>query len=103
MKRTNIMLTDGQHSKLKAFAKKKGTTLGELVRNALDDTYKAKDSLDRRKAIALKAYSEGFISIGKLSEVLGVDLVTARLYLKDKNISIKGQGAHEILRDAMNA
>ena len=103
MKRTNIMLTDEQHSKLKAFAKKKGATLGELVRNSLDDTYKGKDSLDRRKTIALKAYSEGFISIGKLSEVLGVDLITARLYLKDKNISIKGQGAHEILRDAMNA
>jgi predicted HTH domain antitoxin len=103
MKRTNIMLTDEQHSKLKIFARKKGATLGELVRNALDDAYKGKDSLDRRKTIAIKAYSEGFISIGKLSEVLGVDLITARLYLKDKNISIKGQESQEIKRDAMNA
>jgi predicted HTH domain antitoxin len=87
MKRTNIMLTDEQHRKLKSYARKEGSTLGGLVREALDATYK-RDSLEYRKSVALEAYKEGLISLGKLSEVLGVDVVSARLYLKKHGIRI---------------
>jgi predicted HTH domain antitoxin len=103
MKRTNIMLTDEQHRKLKLYAKKEGRTLGELVRDALDLTYKKKNDIEYRKAIALDAYKEGFISLGKLAEILGVDIVSARLYLKGHGISIRVQELHEIARDAANA
>jgi len=34
MKRTNILLTDGQHKSVKAYAKREGKTLGRMVREA---------------------------------------------------------------------
>lgn len=103
MKRTNIMLTDEQHKKLKSYARKEGKTLGELVRDALDTTYKKKDALEQRKSVALNAYREGFISLGKLSEILGIDIITARYYLKERNIPLNLQYPSEIVQDAVNA
>lgn len=103
MKRTNIMLTDEQHKQLKTQAKKEGKTLGELVREALDKTYAKKDRYEQRKFIAIEAYEEGFISIGKLSEILGLDVISTRLYLKDKGIHLKAQELEDIGLDAANA
>ncbi|MBI3377431.1 MAG: UPF0175 family protein [Nitrospirae bacterium] len=102
MKRTNIMLTDEQHKKLKSYAKRGEGTLGGLVREALDVTY-GKDALQHRKSIAIESYKEGLISLGKLSEVLGVDVVSARLYLKKQGIRIMTQKPSEVLQDALNA
>lgn len=103
MKRTNIMLADSQHMILKNHARKEGKTLGELVRDAIDAVYQKKNSLEQRRNVAFDAYREGFISLGKLSEILGVDTVTARLYLKRKHVPMKTQDADEIKKDAMNA
>ena len=103
MKRTNIMLTDDQHRSLKSSSTKEGRTLGEIVRGAVDTAYEKKDSIEHRKHIALEAYKEGFISLGKLAETLGVDIVSARSYLKERNISLRMQEPHEIARDAVNA
>ena len=103
MKRTNIMLTDDQHRRLKFSSKKEGRTLGEIVRGAVDTAYEKKDLIEHRKHIALEAYKEGFISLGKLAETLGVDMVTARSYLKERNIPLRMQEPHEIARDAVNA
>lgn len=103
MKRTNIMLTDEQHRKLKSYSKKEGRTLGELVREAVDNVYKKKDIVDHRKSVALDAYKEGLISLGKLSEILGVDILSARLYLKEQGIPVGGQDKYEIAMDAANA
>ncbi|MBI1811454.1 MAG: UPF0175 family protein, partial [Nitrospirae bacterium] len=98
----NIMLTDEQHKKLKSYAKRGEGTLGGLVREALDVTY-GKDALQHRKSIAIESYKEGLISLGKLSEVLGVDVVSARLYLKKQGIRIMTQKPSEVLQDALNA
>lgn len=103
MKRTNIMLTDEQHKVLKTHAKKEGRTLGELVRGALDTAYKKKNRIEHRRQIALEAYKEGFISIGKLSEILGIDIVSLRLYLKEEGIPLKTQDIEEIAMDVVNA
>jgi len=103
MKRTNIMLADDQHAILKGFARKEGKTLGELVRAAVDMAYRKKDSLEQRRAVAFNAYAEGLISLGKLSEILGIDTVSARLYLKQKHIPIRSQDADEVVRDILNA
>lgn len=103
MKRTNIMLTDEQHGKLKSYAKKSQRTLGELVRESVDLTYKKVNSIEQRKSVALDAYKEGLISLGRLSEVLGIDHITTRLYLKEKGIRVKVQEPSEILKDARNA
>ena len=102
MKRTNIMLTDEQHRQLKSYARKEGSTLGGLIREALDVTY-GKDVLEHRQSVALEAYKEGLISLGKLSEVLGIDVVSARLYLKKCGIRIMSQKQPEVLRDVLNA
>jgi len=102
MKRTNIMLTDEQHRQLKSYARKEGSTLGGLIREALDVTY-GRDVLEHRQSIALEAYREGLISLGKLSEVLGIDVVSARLYLMKRSIRIMLQKQPEILQDAVNA
>ncbi len=103
MKRTNIMLSDDQHKKLKRYAKSEGRTLGGLVREALDIVYKKKDKLEQRRQVAISAFGEGFISLGKLAEVLGLDPVSARNYLKERGISIQSQDLREIAQDSKNA
>jgi predicted HTH domain antitoxin len=103
MKRTNIMLTENQHKTIKAYARKEGKTLGSMVRDALDVVYKKKDILERRKQTALNAYGEGLISLGKLAEILGLDPVSARLYLKDLGIPLQVQDRSGAVGDAANA
>ncbi len=103
MKRTNIILEDEQHSKLKLYAKKHGRTLGGLVRDAIDVVYKKKDPLEERRQVALHAFQEGFISLGKLAEVLGLDPISTRNYLKEKEIHIASQDNKELIQDIENA
>ena len=103
MKRTNIMLDDAQHKQLKLYAKKEGRTLGGLVRDALDVVYKKKDTIEQRKQVAIGAFQEGFISLGKLAEVLGLDPVSARDYLNEQGIPILSPGRDESRKDAENA
>jgi predicted HTH domain antitoxin len=103
MKRTNIMLKDDQLKKMKLYARKEGTTLGGLVRDAIDTVYGKKDALEQRKQVALSAYQEGFISLGKLAEVLGLDPVSARNYLRERDIPIHSQDREDLARDAENA
>lgn len=103
MKRTNIMLGDDQHKKLKDYARREGRTLGDLVREAIDSSYKRKDRLEERRRVALSAYAEGFISLGKLAEVLGLDPVSARSYLLERRISPRVQDLDALSRDARNA
>ncbi|MBM3298012.1 MAG: hypothetical protein FJY83_10505 [Candidatus Aminicenantes bacterium] len=103
MKRTNIMLGDDQHKKLKDYARREGRTLGELVREAIDSSYKRKDPLEERRRVALSAYQEGFISLGKLAEVLGLDPLSARNYLRERRILLRTQDVEELAGDAKNA
>ncbi len=97
------MLSDDQHKKLKRYAKREGRTLGGLVRDALDVVYKKRDRLEHRRQVAVSAYSEGFISLGKLTEVLGLDPVSTRNYLKDNGIPIQSQDLQNLTQDAENA
>lgn len=103
MKRTNIMLTDEQHKVLKAYTKKEGRTLGDIVRKALDATYRRKNNIEHRRQIAIESYKEGFISIGKLSEIFGIDMISLRLYLKEHSMPIKTQEKEVIIQDVVNA
>jgi predicted HTH domain antitoxin len=103
MKRTNVILTDEQHKRLKSLARKGGRTLGELVRDAVDAAYAKRDVLQQRKAAAIDSYREGFISLGKLADALGIDTVTARSYLKERGIAVNVQDASELIADAANA
>ena len=97
------MLSEEQHKKLKRYAQREGRTLGGLVRDALDIVYKKKDRLEHRRQVAVGAYSEGFISLGKLAEVLGLDPVSTRNYLKDQGIPIQSQDIQSLAQDTDNA
>jgi predicted HTH domain antitoxin len=103
MKRTNIMLDDDQHKKLKRYAKKQGRTLGGLVRDALDEVYEKKDKLEKRRLVALSAYQEGFISLGKLAEILGLDPISTRNYLQEHGIPIQTTELIDLIQDTENA
>ncbi|HIJ96727.1 MAG TPA: hypothetical protein HPP94_13515 [Desulfuromonadales bacterium] len=102
MIRTNVMLTHHQHITLKQMSASLHSTLGELVRDAIDSSITT-DTVERRHQVALAAYREGFISMGKLAESLGVDPLTARSYLKERGLLQLVQGADEIMPDAANA
>ncbi len=103
MKRTNILLTESQHKSVKAYAKREGKTLGRMVREALDAAYQKKDPLESRRETALASYREGSISLGKLAEVLGLDPVSARAYLKESGVLLQVQDAAEMGVDASHA
>ncbi|MHB8836619.1 MAG: UPF0175 family protein [Candidatus Methylomirabilia bacterium] len=103
MKRTNILLSDEQHRRLKIRSRRQGRTLGELVRQAVDASYGKHDALEVRRRIALDSYQAGFISLGKLSEVLGLDPVSTRLYLREAIIPLQSSSIDDVLRDAVNA
>ena len=77
--------------------------MGKMVRDAVDKAYKKKDFLEKRKQIAVSAYVEGFISLGKLAEVLGLDPVSARLYLREHRIPLQQQDIEDISQDIANA
>ena len=102
MIRTNVMLTPHQHITLKQMATSMHRTLGELVRDAIDSTFTV-DTVERRHQVALAAYREGFISLGKLAQSLGVDPLTARSYLKERGFTQMVQDEDEIKADAVNA
>jgi len=97
------MLDDDQHKKLKRYAKKQGRTLGGLVRDALDEVYRKKDKLEKRRQVALSAYQEGFISLGKLAEVLGLDPISARNYLREQGVPIQTMEPKDLIQDAEKA
>ena len=69
----------------------------------MKDLHEENEHIVYRKSVALDSYKEGFISIGKLAEILGFDSVSVRLYLKEKGISLNTQEKEEILQDVVKA
>jgi predicted HTH domain antitoxin len=59
--------------------------------------------LEKRKQTAMSAYSEGLISLGKLAEFLGLDPISARLYLKGLGIPLQVQDRSGAAGDAADA
>jgi len=53
--------------------------------------------------VALNAYQEGFISLGKLAEVLGLDPVSARKHLRQHGVAVLSQDVKEAELDSGNA
>ena len=102
MIRTNVMLHDDQHSTLKQLAKTMHRSLGELVRDAVTTVYSG-DALERRRSVALAAYQEGLLSLGRLAETLGLDPVSARAYCAARGVKQLTQDAAEISGDAAHA
>ena len=97
MKRTQILLPDELHKKLQRQAKLRKTSMGRLIRQAVEGTYFA-----RLDELALAAYRNGVISLGKLAELSGTDLSRALDLLMEKGITplFGPESTEEARRDA---
>lgn len=83
----HVKIDSGISRRLKELARRRDSTLGELVRLAIARTYALELSdLDPDHSRALAAYEGGFISLGKLAEVLGRTPLEARIWLRDRGI-----------------
>ncbi len=73
---------------LKALAERRGQPLSELVRRAVQACYQVElldlPELQRR---AVVAYQGGFISLGKLAEVMGMSTLSARQWLNEHGVA----------------
>jgi predicted HTH domain antitoxin len=82
MKRTQIMLTDELHRKLQKQAKARKTSMGHLIRQAVERAY-----FIRLDELALVAYWNGLISLGKLAELSGTDPTRALDLIRERGIT----------------
>ena len=72
---------------LKALSKKKETSVGELVRQAVLSCYQLEFlNLSDKQRQAVEAYKGGYISIGKLSEEMGMTVLEIRNWLNEHDI-----------------
>jgi len=62
---------------LKLLSKKRETSVGELIRQAVFSCY-------QKQAIA--AFQGGYISLGKLAEEMGMNVLDIRIWLEEHNI-----------------
>ena len=73
---------------LRELARMRRQTMGELVRQAIIACYQADLwALPQQQGEALAAFKGGYISIGKLAEVMGMLVVQLRIWLKERGIS----------------
>jgi predicted HTH domain antitoxin len=82
MKRTQILLPDEVHRKLLKQAKARKMSMGELIRQAVDRIY-----APRLDDLALVAYRNGLISLGKLADLSGTNPTRALELLREKGIN----------------
>jgi len=72
---------------LKALAGKRETSVGDLVRQAVLSCYQLELlDLNERQRRAVEAFQGGYISLGKLAEEMGLDVLTARKWLNEHDI-----------------
>ncbi len=72
---------------LKRLARSKARTVGELVRRALVACYQVDSTgISETQRQALEAYRGSFISLGKLSEVMGKTALEMRVWLNEHGI-----------------
>ena len=73
---------------LKELSKKRETSVGELVRQALFSCYQIDLlALGEKQRRALEAFQGGYISQGKLAEEMGMNVWETRKWLHEHNIS----------------
>jgi len=72
---------------LKKLARKHNVPVGALVRDAISKSYQLElASLSIRQQRAVQAYLGGFISIGKVSEEMGMNVLEMRKWLLDHEL-----------------
>ena len=72
---------------LKELSKKRATSVGELVRQAVISCYQLELlDLGEKQRRAVEAYQGAYISLGRLAEEMGMSVLTARQWLNERDI-----------------
>jgi hypothetical protein len=83
----HIKVTPELAKGLKSLSKKRETSVGELVRQAVHSCYQLDLlNLNERHRRALEAFQGGYISLGKLAEEMGMNIWNTRKWLEEHNI-----------------
>jgi predicted transcriptional regulator len=73
---------------LKKLSSKRSTSVGELIRQAIVSCYQLDLlSLSEKQRRAVEAFQGGYISLGKLAEEMGLNVLQMRQWLQEHNIS----------------
>jgi len=89
------------NEELKHLAKSRGVTVSELIRQALMVCYQLDMlGLSNRQKQTLEAYRGGFISLGKLSEVMGKSSIETRQWLNEHRIAQNNSYSEDDVRYA---
>lgn len=84
----HIKLDGETDRKLKKLAYARGKSKGQLVREAITACYQtAFDDLPLPQRQALAAYQGGFISLGKLSRIMGMHALAMREWLEEHGVA----------------
>lgn len=72
---------------LKALARKRETSVGELIRQAVLSCYQIDlINLNEKQRRAVAAFQGGYISLGKLAEEMGMNILNTRKWLEEHDI-----------------
>ena len=83
----HIKIDSDTDQSLKKLAYDKGTSKGQLVREAITACYQTSMAeLPVRQSRAVAAYQGGYISIGKLARVMGMHVLEMREWMNDHGI-----------------
>ncbi|HAJ79369.1 MAG TPA: hypothetical protein DCO75_06320 [Fibrobacteres bacterium] len=86
---------------LKLLSKKRAMPVGELIRQAVSQCYQLETiELAQRQRQALSAYQGGYISIGKLSEEMGMTAIETRRWLEEHEVSQNNVFSNDDLKNA---
>lgn len=87
--------------RLRQLALARGKSKGQLVREAISVCYQTSlDDLPLAQRRAISAYQGGYISLGRLAQVMGMHVLDLRKWLDDHDITQSGAYGD---RDADNA
>ncbi len=86
----HIKVTPEVANALKALSKKRESSVGELVRQAVHSCYQL-DMLNLTEKLrrAVEAFQGGYISLGKLAEEMGMNVWDTRKWLTEHDIAQK--------------
>ncbi len=97
----HVKLDPMTNRRLKDIAHARHVSKGELVREAISACYQvAIEELPLQQRRAIAAYEGGFVSIGKLAQVMGMNVLDLRQWLREHEIS---QNSMYSEQDAANA
>lgn len=89
------------NKELKKLAKLKSSTVSDLIRQALMTCYQFEFlGISNKQKQALEAYRGGYISIGKLSESMGLSSLEMRNWLIEHHIPQNNSYSEEDVKNA---